>query len=138
MLFTGVNALILEKWGVKTHNCALLLDFLALFWLYRMYALISRISRYCTMMTACYLHICNASNHNYFNCTFSEHYSEKPSWFSIPRFLILERDVASDNFSYSKAQSRGMGSCYRSFTLVELSAHDSLNLFNWISSNSSF
>ena len=35
-----LNALILEKWGVKTHNSALLLDFLAFFWLYRRYTLV--------------------------------------------------------------------------------------------------
>ena len=35
-----LNALNLEKWGVKTHSCALLLDFLALFWLYRTHAII--------------------------------------------------------------------------------------------------
>ena len=34
------DALNLEKWGVKTHNCALLLDFLALFWLYHTHAFI--------------------------------------------------------------------------------------------------
>ena len=35
-----LNYLNLEKLGVKTHNCTLLLDFLALFWLYRTHALI--------------------------------------------------------------------------------------------------
>ena len=35
-----LNALNLEKWGVKIPNCALLMDFFALFWLYRMHALI--------------------------------------------------------------------------------------------------
>ena len=34
------NALNLGKWGVKTHNCVLSLDVLALFWLYRTHALI--------------------------------------------------------------------------------------------------
>ena len=35
-----LNALKLERWGVKIHNDALLLDFPALFWLYRTHALI--------------------------------------------------------------------------------------------------
>ena len=35
-----LNALNFDKWGVKTHNCALLLDLLALFWLYRTHAFI--------------------------------------------------------------------------------------------------
>ena len=37
---TVLNTLNLEKWGVKVHNCALLLDFLALLCLYRTRALI--------------------------------------------------------------------------------------------------
>ena len=35
-----LHALNLERWGVKIHNCTLLLEFLALFWLYCMHALI--------------------------------------------------------------------------------------------------
>ena len=34
----GLNALNFEKWGIKIHNYALSLDFLAFFWLYRTYA----------------------------------------------------------------------------------------------------
>ena len=30
-VFSVLNALNLEEWGVKIHNCAFLLDFLALF-----------------------------------------------------------------------------------------------------------
>ena len=37
---SALNALNLEKWGVKIYKCVLLLDFLALFWLYRTHALI--------------------------------------------------------------------------------------------------
>ena len=36
-----LNALNLEKWGLKIHNCALLLDFLALFWLLLLFSRIS-------------------------------------------------------------------------------------------------
>ena len=35
-----LNALNLEKWGVQIHTCALLLELLALFWVYRTHALL--------------------------------------------------------------------------------------------------
>ena len=38
--YSVLNALNLEKYGVKIHNCGLSMDFLALFWLYRTHTLI--------------------------------------------------------------------------------------------------
>ena len=48
MSFSGVctilNALNLEKWGIKIHNCTLLLDLFAIPWFYRTHALVSKTS----------------------------------------------------------------------------------------------